>query len=70
VLSDHPPRFSPPPVKESQSMNQNHPVIADTPNYTRLPRLSPQQQAGCQSSLNHLIKERQKRRRERSGELW
>lgn len=70
VLSDHPARFSPPPVKESQSMNQNHPVIADSPNYTRLPRLSPQQQAGCQSSLNHLIKERQKRRRERSGELW
>jgi len=70
VLSDHSPRFSSPPVRESQSMNQNHPVIADSPNYTRLPRLSPQQQAGCQSSLNHLIKERQKRRRERSGELW
>lgn len=70
VLSDHPPRFSPPPVRESQSLNQNHSVISDLPKYTRLPRLSPQQQAGCQSSLNHLIKEREKRRRERSGELW
>jgi len=70
VLSDHPSRFSSSPVKESQSINQVCSAIADSPNYARLPRLSPQQQAGCQSSLNHLIKERQKRRRERSGELW
>jgi len=69
VFRDHPPRFLTPLVTESQSLNQKHPVIADSPNYTRLPRLSPQQQAGCQSSLNHLIKEREKRRRERSGEL-
>jgi len=70
VLSDHPPRFSNPPVKDRQPLNQDHSVIADPPKYTRLPCLSPQQQAGCQSSLNHLIKEREKRRRERSGELW
>lgn len=41
-----------------------------TPVVTRLPRLTPQQQAGHQSRLNHLVKQRQEQRRRRSGELW
>ena len=40
------------------------------PPVTRLPRLTPQQQAGHQSRLNHLVKQRQEQRRRRSGELW
>lgn len=34
---------------------------------SRLPTLTPQQQAGCQSRLNHLMKQREKRRREHEG---
>ena len=48
------------------SVSSGHPE----PSVTRLPRLSPEQQAGQQSRLNHLIKQREQRRRERSGELW
>jgi hypothetical protein len=34
---------------------------------SRLPSLTPQQQAGCQSGLNHLMRQRQRRRREHEG---
>jgi len=41
------------------------------PNVTMLPPMrSPQQQAGHQSRLNHLVKQREQMRRHRSGELW
>ena len=34
------------------------------------PMRSPQQQAGCQSQINHRMKLRETQRRKRSGELW
>lgn len=34
---------------------------------SRLPTLTPQQQTGCQSGLNRLMKQRQKRRKEHEG---
>lgn len=41
------------------------------PKVTKLPAMrSPQQQAGQQSRLNHLVKQREQKRRHRSGELW
>ena len=44
------------------------PAAPHTPKVTKLPPMrSPQQQAGHQSGLNHLMKERHKRRRERYG---
>jgi hypothetical protein len=36
----------------------------------RLPHLTPQQQAGHQSRLNHLVKQRQQRRRREPGDSW
>jgi len=47
-------------------------VAAPTaPKVTKLPPMrSPQQQAGQQSRLNHLVKQREQKRRNRSGELW
>jgi hypothetical protein len=41
------------------------------PNVTKLPPMrSPQQQAGHQSHLNHLVKQRQQRRRREPGDSW
>jgi hypothetical protein len=38
-------------------------TVPSTGSVTRLPRLTPQQQAGCQSELNRLMKQREMRRR-------
>jgi hypothetical protein len=47
------------------------PSASTAPKVTKLPPMhSPQQQAGHQSPLNHLIKQREQQRRYRSGELW
>jgi hypothetical protein len=47
------------------------PSTSDSPKITKLlPMRSPQQQAGCQSQINHRIKLRDRQRRKRSGELW
>ena len=44
------------------------PSAPATPKVTKLPPMrSPQQQAGCQASLNHQMKQREQRRREREG---
>lgn len=44
------------------------PSAAPAPKVTKLPPMrSPQQQAGCQASLNHQMKQREQRRRERQG---
>ena len=40
------------------------------PKVTHLPRLTPQQQAGHQARLNHLMKQKEERDRQRRGELW
>jgi hypothetical protein len=52
-----------PPLKCSE---QDHPstlVDSSTVLVSRLPTMTPQQQAGCQSGLNHLMRQREKRRR-------
>jgi hypothetical protein len=47
------------------------PSTSDSPKITKLlPMRSPQQQAGCQSQINHRIKLRDRQRRKRSGQLW
>jgi len=47
------------------------PIAPAAPKVTKLPPIrSPQQQAGHQSRLNHLVKQREQKRRHRSGELW
>lgn len=44
------------------------PSVPAAPKVTKLPPMrSPQQQAGQQSRLNHLVKQRQRQRRERQG---
>ena len=68
----NPPDFRP----ERFHQQVQHPVVPPAapsaphaPKVTKLPPMrSPQQQAGHQSGLNHLMKQRQKRRRER--EWW
>jgi hypothetical protein len=61
--------------EQPQEIQKEHPSKApaahsppNAPKVTKLlPMRSPQQQAGHQSSLNHLVKQRQKRRQEREG---
>lgn len=73
VLSTHPPVFLP---KEHQQRPQQAPTAAPKmrtapagAKVTKLPPMrSPQQQAGSQSRLNHLMKQRQQQRRLR--EEW
>jgi hypothetical protein len=44
------------------------PSVPPAPKVTKLPPMrSPQQQAGCQASLNRQMKQREQRRRERQG---
>jgi len=77
LLSVQPPEFRP--EKFYRSLNRpaaspapSSAVASPTaPKVTKLPPMrSPQQQTGHQSRLNHLVKQRDQKRRHRSGELW
>ena len=77
LLSVKPPEFRPEKFYQSLKRPAAPPapcsaVAAPTaPKVTKLPPMrSPQQQAGQQSRLNHLVKQREQKRRHRSGELW
>lgn len=73
VLPQHPPVF--PSKEQPQTIQQEHPSKTHTapssvpaPKVTKLPPMrSPQQQAGCQASLNRKMKQREQRRRQRQG---
>ncbi len=52
--------------QEVQDDCQRHPSSSAL---TRLPRLTPQQQAGQQSRLNHQVKQHQQKKRNESGDL-
>jgi hypothetical protein len=67
----NPPEFHPERFQQHVQRPVVPPAAPSTPHapkITKLPPMrSPQQQAGHQSGLNHLMKQRQKRRRERDG---
>lgn len=75
MLPDHPPAF--PREHKAEREHQHIPKApisvtptdtASMPKVTKLPPMrSPQQQAGQQSRLNHLVKQREQRRRLRDG---
>jgi hypothetical protein len=73
MLPQRPPVF--PSKEQPQEIQQEHPSKASAapsapsaPKVTKLPPMrSPQQQAGCQASLNRKMKQREQRRRERQG---
>ena len=78
VLSGQPPQFHADRKKNDPQHLQRPanaaPVAPNTPTppkVTKLPPMrSPQQQAGHQSRLNHLVKQRQQRRRREPGDFW
>ena len=82
VLPENPPDFSwqgtLPPVERGHQdppgVHQRPPVIPNTPSAPKVTKLervrSPQHQAGLQGPINQVMKQREKRRREQSGELW
>lgn len=67
-----------PPIQErlqgAPGVHQQPPMMSNWPSgpkITKLPPIkNPQQQAGCQAKINQVMKQREKRRREQSGELW
>jgi hypothetical protein len=73
VLPQRPPVVSS--KEQPQTIQQEHPakapadqLVPTAPKVTKLPPMrSPQQQAGCQASLNRQMKQREQRRRERQG---
>ena len=77
MLSVQPPEFRPEKFYQSLKRPAASPapcsaVAAPTaPKVTKLPPMrSPQQQAGQQSRLNHLVKQREQRRRRELGDSW
>ena len=43
----------------------------NSPKFQKLPPMrSPEQQAGCQGRINHLIKQKHERERKQRGDLW
>jgi hypothetical protein len=77
-LPNHPPMFNDPnrvekpsqatpeaPVRASEQLGSTEPKVIKLEGVR-----SPQHQSGLQSSVNHLMKQRERFRRERSGELW
>ena len=70
ILGNQPPQFGSHPRKPKNSP-QKKISTASSPNCPRITTLppirSPQQQAGQQSHLNYLMKQREQRRRERQG---
>lgn len=78
-LPNHPPKFHDPSrIKEWSQTPPEEPVRplneveqSTSPKITKLPAMrSPAQQSGHQARINKEIKQRKKRRREQSGELW
>ena len=73
VLPQHPPAFhskeQPQEIPQANPSNAPADLLVPTaPKVTKLPPMrSPQQQAGCQASLNRQMKQREQRRRERQG---
>jgi len=73
VLPKRPPVF--PSKEQPQAIQQEHPskapadqLVPTAPKVTKLPPMrSPQQQAGCQASINRKMKQREQRRRQRQG---
>ena len=67
-----------PPVQKGHEsgagVHQRPPVMPNTPSVPKVTKLervrSPQHQAGLQGPINQVMKQREKRRREQSGELW
>ena len=59
--------FDIPSPKYSQHDAPPAQTVPSAGSVSRLPTLTPQQQAGCQSRLNHLMRRREKRRREVQG---
>jgi hypothetical protein len=82
LLPENPPDFSwqgtLPPVQkrldDAPGVHQHPPVMPNSPTAPKIAKLppmrSPQQQAGHQARINQVMKQRAKRRREQSGELW
>ncbi len=71
MLSGQPPEFRPERFHQHLQRPAVPPAASGAPaapKVTKLPPMrSPQQQAGHQSRLNHLVKQRQQQRRERQG---
>jgi len=74
MLGGQPPEFRPERFHQHLQRPASPPAAPDVPTapkVTKLPPMrSPQQQAGHQSRINHLMKQREQKRRYRSGELW
>ena len=74
MLSVQPPEFRPERFHQHvqrTAMPPSAPNAPAAPKVTKLPPMrSPQQQAGHQSLLNHLVKQRQQRRRREPGDSW
>lgn len=61
----------PPHIPQAPVSRQTPAPAPAAPRVTKLPPMrSPQQQAGHQSRLNHLVKQRQQRRRREAGDSW
>ena len=56
---------------EKASLPQPDQGCGNPPKFQKLEGMkSPEQQAGCQSRMNHLIKQKRERERKRRGDLW
>ena len=77
MLSSQPPQFHAD-RKKNDAQHFHSPAFppassdaSTTPKVTKLPPMrSPQQQAGHQSRLNHLVKQRQQKKRREAGDSW
>jgi len=74
MLGGQPPEFRPERFHQRLQRPASPPAAPSAPaapKVTKLPSMrSPQHQAGHQSRINHLVKQREQKRRHRSGELW
>lgn len=61
-------------LQDAPGVHQHPPVMPNSPAAPRITKLppmrNPQQQSGHQAEINRVMKQREKRRREQSGELW
>jgi predicted RNA-binding Zn-ribbon protein involved in translation (DUF1610 family) len=74
MLSGQPPDFRPERFHQHVQRPVTKPAAPSAPTapkVTKLPPMrSPQQQAGCQASLNRQMKQREKRKRREAGDSW
>jgi hypothetical protein len=74
MLSSQPPEFRPERFLQHlqrPAVPPGAPCAPTAPKVTKLPPMrSPQQQAGHHSRLNHLVKQRQQRKRREPGDSW